>query len=64
MPEECHASLQLEAPQAPRSGDAFQVPCIFGASPLDRYSITSLVFDGCFQAYDPIVNEDSLPFAT
>lgn len=36
---------------------ASSVPCIFGAISLDRCSFTSSFFDGCFQAYDPVVLE-------
>jgi len=37
------------------------VPCIFGAGVLVGYASTRSVFDGCFQAYNPIVIEPPLP---
>jgi len=49
---------------APRSVDPLAFSCIFGANLLDWYSVTSLLFDGCFRAYDPTVYEDSLPSPT
>jgi len=40
------------------------VPCIFGAGFLVWYAITRLFFDGCFQAYEPVVIGNPHPCLT